>query len=162
MVVSSRRENPNRLIADMITLICAELRIRMHPIGSTAMKRKRILKGFEADSAYYFGRAGQIKPREVDAEKDPPPDLVIEVEVANPALPRFPIFAAFGVPEVWRYTGRRLEMYALEEGRYLEIARSLAIPLLTTEIATRFIDERERLDFPEWADYVRDWARQQR
>jgi Uma2 family endonuclease len=162
MVVSARHENPNRVIADVILLLCGELRIRAHPIGSTTIKRKRLQKGFEADSAYYFARADQIRPRDVDPETDPPPDLVIEVDVTSPSLPRFPIFAAFGVLEVWRYVGPRLEMYVSEGGQYIETASSLAIPPLTADMATEFINERDRLDLPEWVDFVRDWARQQR
>ena len=40
--------------------------------------------------------------KRIDLRRDPPPDLVIEVDVTHSSVPRMPIYAALGVPEVWR------------------------------------------------------------
>jgi Uma2 family endonuclease len=37
----------------------------------------------------------------IDLTADPPPDLVLEVDIATPSISKPPLFAEFGVPEVW-------------------------------------------------------------
>ena len=51
---------------------------------------------------------------------DPPPDLVLEVDITHPSLDKLSIFAAVGVPEVWRYDGERVRMLALAGDSYVE------------------------------------------
>jgi len=76
--------------------------------------------------------------------KDPPPDLVIEVDITRSSLNRFPIFAAVGVPEVWRFDGDRVTMYCLEGGRYSQIETSLVLAPLTASQSTIFLDDSRR------------------
>jgi len=45
---------------------------------------------------------------------DPPPDLVIGIDITNPSLNKLPLYAAIGVPEVWRYTRDGLQLYPLD------------------------------------------------
>ncbi|MBZ5618558.1 MAG: Uma2 family endonuclease [Acidobacteriia bacterium] len=51
---------------------------------------------------------------EIDLATDPPPELTIEVDITSSSLNRFPIFAAVGVAEVWRYDGERVQFHTLE------------------------------------------------
>ena len=161
MVLFARHEQPNRDLALLVELVATELDIDVHQLGCTTFKRKHLQKGFEPDSAFYFARVPEVEGRDVDAEVDPAPDLIIEVEVTNPSLNRFPIFAAFGVPEVWRYHQSRVSLYLLERGSYVETASSIALPPLTAELATRFLEERSRMRSTQWVRYIREWARQQ-
>ena len=39
---------------------------------------------------------------------DPPPDLVVEVEMTRSAIDKLRLFASMGIPEVWRYDGKTL------------------------------------------------------
>ena len=162
MVLSGRHEEPNRDLAMLVQLVAVELGIDFHQLGSTTFKREHLQKGFEPDSAFYFARVSETEGREMDAEIDPPPDLIIEIDLTSPSLNRFPIFAAFGVPEVWRYHRSRVTFYRLEGGRYVETASSSALPPLTAEVATRFLEERLRMRSTQWVRHVREWARQQR
>ena len=41
---------------------------------------------------------------------DPPPDLVIEVDITRSSLDKLSIYAALRVPEVWRYTDGEVEI----------------------------------------------------
>ncbi len=161
MVLSSRHEEPNRTLGLLVELIAGELGIDFRQLGSTTFQREDLRKGFEADSAYYLAHASAVEGREVDPAVDPPPDLTIEVDVASPSLDRFPIFAAFGVPEVWRYDGSRVAIYLLESGRYMEAASSSALPPLTARMATSFLEERRHLGSTQWMRQVREWARRQ-
>lgn len=162
MVLSARHEQPNRILALLVEVLAEEFGIDVCAVGSMTFQRENLRKGFEPDSAFYIAHATEVEGTEVDPAGDPPPDLIIEVDVTSPSLPRFPIFAAFGVPEVWRYDGSRVTIHRPEGGRYVEVASSPAFPPLTAEIATRFLEERRRLRSTQWVRQVRDWARQQR
>src|ERR671936_242335 len=35
----------------------------------------------------------------IDLDVDPPPDMIIEIDISHPSLDKFPIYAALGVPE---------------------------------------------------------------
>jgi Uma2 family endonuclease len=161
MALSSRHEEPNRTLGLLVELVAGELGIDFRQLGSTTFQREDLRKGFEPDSAYYLAHASAVAGREVDPALDPPPDLAIDVEVASPSLNRFPIFAAFGVPEVWRYDGSCVTIYLLQRGRYVESASSSALPLLTAQIATSFLEQRRHFGSTRWMRHVRDWARQQ-
>jgi Uma2 family endonuclease len=142
MVLSSRHEGPNRTLTSLVEVIAEELDIDLRRLGSTTFKREDLLKGFEPDSCFFVQRANEIEGKDKAAlEVDPPPDLVIEIDITSDSLDRFPIFAAVGVPEVWRYDGARVAINRLDEGKYAEVAKSIAVPVLTAEAATRFIEE---------------------
>jgi hypothetical protein len=52
-----------------------------------------------------------------------------------------PIFAAFGVKEIWRLSDDEVKFYTLEEGVYLETSNSIALPILSSQKATEFLSE---------------------
>jgi len=66
-----------------------------------------------------------------------------------------------GVPEVWRYDGTRVTSYRLSEGSYVEVERSIALPLLTSRQAGVFLAESRREKRPAWLRRVREWVRAQ-
>src|SRR5712692_1015770 len=136
MVLSARHEQPNRILALLVELLAEEFGIDVCAVGSMTVQREDLRKGFEPDSAFYIAHAAEVEGREVDPAVDPPPDLIIEADVTSPSLPRFPIFAAFGVPEVWRYDGSRVAIHRLEGGQYVDAASSSAIPPLTAGMVT--------------------------
>ncbi len=159
MVLSADHEEPNRDLAALVDVLAEELDLDVRRVGSMTFQREELRKGFEPDSAFYIARARELEGRRADPAVDPPPDLIIEVDVTSLSLNRFPIFAAFGVPEVWRYDGSRVAIHHLEQGRYVEAASSLAFPPLTAELATRFLEERQRMRNREWVRRIREWAR---
>ncbi len=163
MVVSAGHEGPNRILARLVDVAAEELGIDAHPLGGLTIKRSDLHKGFEPDSCFYFANAPAVRDKEqIDPAIDPPPDLIIEVDVSRSSLPRPPIFAAFGVPEVWRYDGSRVIIYHLKGGEYSEARHSAALPPVTGEAATRFLEESRSMPSTQWIRRVRDWARQQR
>ena len=162
MVLSAQHEQPNWLLGLLVVEVAAELGIDVCPLGSTTFKREELLKGFEPDSAFYLGRAGAAWNRDVDAAVDPLPDLIIEIDISRSSLPRFPIFAAFGVAEVWRYDGERVSIWRLQAGRYVEAESSTALPPLTGPGATQFLEDSRTMRSTEWLRRVREWARSRR
>ena len=162
MVVSSRHERPNRTIATLVEVVAEELGVDIARLGSMTFKRKDLQKGFEPDSCFYIQHADAIDGKqEIDIAVDPPPDLSIEVDITSGSLNRFPIFAAVGIPEVWRFDGNRVAIFRLESGVYVEATNSLAFPLLTGEILTLFLEESQKLKSTAWLRKVREWTRSQ-
>ena len=49
----------------------------------------------------------------IDLTVDPPPDLIVEVDISHPSLDKFPIYASLGVPEVRRHNGDTLQFFRL-------------------------------------------------
>jgi Uma2 family endonuclease len=162
MVVSSRHERPNRRLATLVEVLAEEWAIDIEQLGSTTFKREDLQKGFEPDSCFYIEHADAIRNKDtIDLAVDPPPDLSIEVDITSGSVNRFPIFAAVGIPEVWRFDGTRVAIFRLESGEYVEEASSLAFPLITGEILTLFLRESQTLKSTAWLRKVREWARSQ-
>jgi Uma2 family endonuclease len=163
MVLSSRHEIPNRKLASLVEVLAEEWDIVIVQLGSTTFKREFLQKGFEPDSCFYIQHADAIRGKEeVDLSDDPAPDLTIEVDITCESLNRFPVFAAVGIPEVWRFDGTKVTFFQLDSGRYIESDRSLAFPAISSEIATEFLTQSQKLKDTVWLREVRDWARAQK
>ncbi len=163
MVVYVGHEDPNRTLALLVEIVAEETNRDLLAAGSATFQRRDLEKGFEPDSSFYFDeRAEQVRGKnQLDLEVDPPADLVIEIDMTRSSLPRLPIFAAVGVPEVWRYDGSCVVFYRLVEGGYVEVERSIALPPLTSRQATLFLAESQRERRPAWLRRVREWLRGQ-
>ena len=162
MVLSSRHEEPNRTLALIVEVVAAELEIEVRRLGSTTFKRKDLHKGFEPDSCFYVQHADDVRGKvEINLGIDPPPDLSIEVDITRDSLDRFPIFAAVGIPEVWRFDGSKVAIFLLISGEYVEATNSLAFKSVTGEILTRFLEDSLKLKSPAWLRTVQEWARSQ-
>ena len=131
-----------RLLGRMVDILSIELNIPIASFGSTTWKRKDLRKGLEPDEGYYVQHEPQIGGRmELDLKRDPPPDLVLEVEGTRSPVEKFPVYAALGVPEIWHYDGTTLQFLLLKDRRQFEPAQtSLAFPVLTPADLKRFLD----------------------
>jgi len=139
----SLHEGSNRFIDDLIRAFSDELEIDLRKLGSLLMKIPELKLGAEPDSCYYIQSELIIRDKEVIiVGQDPPPDLVLEVDITNPSDRRLPIYALLGVPEVWRYDGYSLEFLALQNSEYIAIDQSLAFPDLPAEIIVEYVQKR--------------------
>jgi Uma2 family endonuclease len=115
-VPSYEHEELNRLIDNCIAIIAMEWNIEYCDAGSTTFKREDLERGFEPDSCFYVQHVEPIAGKKrLDLTVDPPPDLVLEVDITHPSLDKLSIFAVVGVPEVWRYDGEHVRMLALAQ-----------------------------------------------
>lgn len=161
MVLSARHEKPNRALALLVEVFAEEMDIDVENLGSTTFKREELGRGFEPDSCFYIQNAERVRGKEeIDLTADPPPDLVIEIDITSSSLNKFPVFAALGIPEVWRYDGERVNIFRLEAEAYHEQAESTALPKVTSEVLSRFIAEDKHLKRTVWLRHVREWTRQ--
>ncbi len=142
----SLHEGRSRFFDRLLTVFVDELEIDMRCLGSLLMKIPELKIGGEPDSCYYLKNELRIRAQEnVIVGQDPPPDLVLEVDITNPSDRRLPIYALLGVPEVWRYDGYSLGFLALQDGKYIEISKSLAFPDLPAEIIVEYVKKRLNL-----------------
>ena len=82
-----------------------------------------------------------IGKRQFDLEIDPPPDIVVEIDITNESLSKFPIYAALNVPEIWRYDSKKLQFYELVQDHYREITASRFFPGLGPEMLTAALED---------------------
>jgi Uma2 family endonuclease len=159
MSPSSGHENLNCSIELLFVLLASEMEIDFLAAGSTTFRRSDLLKGFEPDTSFYIRNADAIRnPDKIDLSVDPPPDLVIEVEVTNPAIPKLPIFAAAGVPEVWLYRDDRIEILALDSGTYHKKNETSFLPGVTDSTLTKFVQSSRTMKSTAWIRSVRAWV----
>ena len=160
MSPSSEHESAGYFLALLVAVLAEEMRLDAYGAGSTTYGRGDIGRGFEPDASFYIRNEERIrgKPR-IDLPVDPPPDLIIEVDITSPSLDKHPIYAHLGVHEVWRYDGTRATIFLLEEGDYVEAGESVALPPLTSDVLTHFVEESTSLGSTDWLRRVREWAR---
>jgi Uma2 family endonuclease len=151
------RFNPVNLIVEIVAL---ELDIHIEVLGSTTFKRRDVESGFEPDSCFYVANAARIGGKSrIDLSTDPPPDLVVEIDITSSSLPRMPIYARIGVPEVWQYDGSSLRISKLQGVGYVSVDRSLAVPILTNQVLNEFLAKsQEWSNRPRLARFIRDWV----
>jgi Uma2 family endonuclease len=116
---------------DRMVSAYADLRdLNVESYGSATWKRRALARGVEPDSCFYTISADRIigKHHRIDLESDPPPDIVVEIDVTNESLAKFEIYAALSVPEIWRYDGREMRFYQLGDGAYREVRESRLLP----------------------------------
>jgi Uma2 family endonuclease len=109
-----------RLIERFIIILVVELGMRVKTLGSTTLDREDLDRGAEPDNGYYIQNQPQVAGRAIDLAVDPPPDLVVEVDINHTDIDKNALYAAMGVPEFWRFSGRAWRIYHLRNGEYGE------------------------------------------
>ncbi len=155
MTLSPKHEWPSRLISKLVDLIARERRLDVLDLGSTTFKREVLQRGFEPDSCFYIRHASEMRGKKrIDPGVDPPPEIVVEIVVTQPLIHKLPIYAAFGVPEIWSYDGRRLTIYRLSGTEYVEADSSQALPGVTAAELTELVELGKSKDSVSWSDEV--------
>ncbi len=158
MSLSPGHEKYVRFIEGLIGAIRLRLRINIISFGSATMRKRRDSKGNEPDACFYVQTAAAIGNRiELDFTVDPPPDVVVEVDIRHDSTDNDVIYAALGVPEIWRYDGWAVVILRLRQDSYEVVETSQALPILTgqilTECLTRLRQDGELealIAFDEW------------
>jgi Uma2 family endonuclease len=134
-----------RFIDDLVRAVSDALGVELEKLGSTTWKSRRLARAVEPDACYYVASAERIiGKRTIDLETDPPPDVVVEIDVTNESLAKFTIYAALGVPEIWRYDGKSAQFYALNEGSYLGIPESRFLRGLTSVMLAEALEQSKK------------------
>ncbi|MFM8213490.1 MAG: Uma2 family endonuclease [Pirellula sp.] len=138
-----KHENISCLLGRMIEAYSEIKGIEILSVASVTVKRSDLKKAYEADESYYVTNLDKVLAKEeLDFEVDPPPDLVIEVELTSSAIDKLELFAAMQVREVWRHDGTSVQFHRLSSGRYECIAESTELPGLSSDLINRYLDQR--------------------
>ena len=86
-----------RLIECFIRTLVELMGMRMKTMGSTTMNYPRLRKSAEPDNAYYIQNQPLVKGRNVNFSQDPPPDLVVEVDITHSDIAKNQFYASLGV-----------------------------------------------------------------
>lgn len=149
-------------IGDLVKDLADVVDIDYETLGSTTWKRQDLLAGVEPDNCFYFQNEAVIRGKlDFDLTKDPPPDLVLEIDVTHKSLDRFPIYARLGVPEIWRYEKAQIKIYQLQGNGYVETNTSLVFPLTLIQQIIPFIQQHQAAGKKSMRRAFRDWVRQQ-
>jgi hypothetical protein len=77
------------------------------------------------------------------------------------ATSKYPIHAALGVPEIWRFDGKRLTIHLLKDDHYEESRVSVELPMLSADHLTQFLATAQEADQDEALRAFEDWLRAQ-
>jgi Uma2 family endonuclease len=144
VIVSPKREHEcfKAFVSRIVHVLAEELSLDIEATGATTLRRRKLMKGVEADESFYVQNAARIIGHlELDLDVDPPPDIAVEIDMSNDSLDKFPIYAALGAPEIWRYDGKTAHFYKLVGENYETIRNSIAFPILTAEDLTRCLGQ---------------------
>jgi len=159
MAPSFNHEHLADLLADIVKTVAEAQALDFVPAGSTTFKRGDVARGFEPDASFYLQHAAAVRGQTaIDLDVDPPPDIIIEIDLSHPSLDKFPIYAALGVPEVWRYDGQQVYIHHLAEASYTEVPASAVLPGVTCTDLTQWVQTGLELPRLTWIRRVRAWA----
>ena len=160
---SAKHEKYKDLILRLADLAADELGCDLDSFGSTTFKREQLAKGAEPDTCFYVQHAASVTGKDrIDLGIDPAPDVVVEIDVAHDSTGKFAIYASLGVPELWRYDERRLEIYDLTDRGYVEAPGSRAFPALTGDVLSRFLERSKTEPQRAVLRSFRAWLRERR
>jgi len=160
-----RREKPISRLARVIAQLARAFNQRFQTARTTSFHQEGDEKGLQPDDCCYLANATAIlNVEDIDLEIHPPPDLAIEVDSTNSSVPKEPIYASMGVPELWRLKDEIVIIRLLGADRqYSTSTNSLAFPPITSESLTKLLRETDtRFDENEADDFFRAWAMAQK
>ncbi len=162
MTISSEHDRIKHLLRRLLEAWTEERDMTLAGYGSMTFKRRKLLRGLEPDECFWIANEPKIRGRDdIDLRVDPPPDLVLEIDVSRSSLNRMSIYGAMGVPEVWRYTkGTLVFRVRQSDGRYADAPASLAVPPLTPADLTPFLAMRGATEENALVRQFRAWIRQ--
>jgi Uma2 family endonuclease len=143
----------------MIEVLTEELGMPIMSCGSTTFKDKLLDCGLEPDECYYIQHEAEVRARTVNIREDPAPDLVVEVDVTTNVIDRFPIYAAFGFPEIWQYVDGEIVIHLLhKKGDYAIGSESVALPMVSVKKLVEHLNRCNETDETTWIRGFRQWC----
>ncbi len=153
-------EFSGRLIECFVRTLVELMGLKIKTMGSTTMNYPNLKKGAEPDNAYYIQNQPLVKGRNVDFSQDPPPDLVVEVDITHTDIAKNQFYASLGVPEFWRFNGKVWRIYQLQENVYVEVEVSSTFPQVPKERLYAFLEQAKE-DEVDAVRSLRSWWQEQ-
>ncbi len=134
-------EDDKSMISDLIKTMLDEMGIEFRALASTTFKNKQMTQAVEPDECFYIQNEEKTRGKaKIDLEQDPPPDLAIEIDLTSRT--HFNNYEKLGVPELWRFDGKSLNINILQNNVYIESSQSRQFPNIPLkEAIPRFVEE---------------------
>ena len=162
MTPSAPHEKSGELLGNFVEVLTDELNVDICSMGSLTCKCQHLERGLEPDKCYYIQNEDVVWNKEqIDLNEDPPPDLAIEIDITSSSIERLELYASLGVPEVWRYDGKRLIIYQLEGNEYAECEVSPTFPFLSKSEMLRFLELKKTTKEKALLRLFREWVKSQ-
>jgi Uma2 family endonuclease len=160
MSPGQKHERLRRLIDAVIEVYAEEKGIDVLGLGSSTFKDKAARQGFEPDTCFCVANLSKV--REKDSIEfpgiDPPPDLIVEIDISNTSVNKFQIFSGMGIPEVWWHNGNELFIFVLSGKEYGQSASSIVLPGISAASLTEFSVQNWKLTSNELKAMVCHWV----
>jgi Uma2 family endonuclease len=156
-----RHESYAGVLGRLVTILAATAKVRVKSAWSTTFRRDDLQRGLEPDRCFYIGNLPAILGKlEFDFGHDPPPDLAIEIDIMSSCLDRLGIYAALGVPEVWRFDGKSFEVLLRRDATGYDPAdASPTFPALPVAKVIGLLNDVVALDDAVQERKIRAWVR---
>lgn len=162
VVLGYQHESLKQDLAELLIETARILEVDYKGAASTTFREEKKKKGFEGDSSFYFKNADVVRAKkEIDLSTDPPPELVIEIDITHGSLPKFPIFAGIGVEEVWRFDGNETKFYRLQNEDYEEVPESVCLPNVKSLTVTELLFAAQEMKRSEWLKLIHESIKKQ-
>ena len=161
MTLSPEHEHLKIVIRRLIEALTEEMGLPIAGYGSMTMKRRKKQRGLEPDECFWIQNEALVRNlKSYKLRRDPPPDLIVEVDVTRSAVNRMAIYAALKAPEVWRFRKDRLQFHILgEDGKYAVQPTSRAFPGVPSQEIDRFVARRGETELNALVREFREWIR---
>jgi Uma2 family endonuclease len=152
------------VLEDLVREVARAFQIRTRTLRSILWERPEADAGKMPDTSFYVASVAKIGNRIPKMETDPVPDLVVEVEITNPATLALQAYANMRVPEVWHFARRprrpaSLRFLRLEGKLWVPMATSIAFPMLKASQVLPLIEQAVLLNDLDRARLLRTWIR---
>ncbi|NEO99794.1 MAG: Uma2 family endonuclease [Symploca sp. SIO2E9] len=148
----------SELIGRFIYFLVSETGRTIKTMGSTTLNREDLDRGAEPDKAYYIQNQAQVVGKTIDLKQDPPPDLVVEVDITHTNIDKLALYAHMGIPEFWRYDGQIWYIYQLSGDCYQEVDVSPTFTFVPKTKLYEFLAEAQK-DEIKAEQTLRQWIR---
>lgn len=145
----------------MISTLCEELALNLKTIGSTTLKAQSLSP--DPDNGYYIQNEPQVRGKVVDLAEDRPPDLIVEINIANTDSNKTAIYQVLKGPEFWTYSGRtqRLSFYVLTRNHYQLVKTSPTFPMIEATTVQGLVAACQQSGQLAAKQQFRTWMKQQ-
>jgi len=160
MSPSAEHEEAKDTITLLVNAWAEENEIDIRSFGSTTFRREDLARGFEPDACFYIQSVDLIKGiSDLSVAVDPPPDLVIEIDITSSSINKLSIFGHVGVPEVWRFDGEQFGIFRLDGKTYSQQVESTCLPGITEGVVSSLLQDSHKMRRPDWLRRLRSLAR---
>ena len=113
------------IVVDMVKVLLRHQGLRFDSYHETTMDLPEH-NGIIPDHFFYIGELPVVGKRRIDWSNDPPPNLAIECDVTS--FTSVDDYLPYEVSELWLVRQQRIEIYQLQDKRYIRVQQSQFFP----------------------------------